>query len=76
MRLISYVGIEDQVITIEKAEDLYPALDYIQSRMLDVADATGCDKASECATFISTLMELAEKEGYGDFEDIDNIEYS
>lgn len=75
MKVESYMGIEQPVITIQKATDLYPLLDYIQSKMLGLSYENGDGKASECATFISTLMEQAEKEGYGSFEDIDNIEH-
>lgn len=75
MKIANYIGIEDSVITIESEKDLYPLLDHIQSRMMDLYDETGDEKISECATFISTLMELSEEEGYGSFEDIDNIEW-
>lgn len=75
MKLISYVGIEESTIFIEKATDLYPALDYIQTKMVELSEE-GEPNTSECADFISTLMKQAEESGFGNYEDVDNIEYS
>jgi hypothetical protein len=74
MRLETYVGIDQPVITIERAEDLYPALDYIQTKMIELAE-NGDKKADQCANFIQKLMKQSEEAGFGSWDDIDNIQY-
>ena len=73
MKLIQYVGIDEPVMVIEKETDLYPALDFIQSKMIELEE-DGNEKAGECASFISHLMYKAEQEGFGNHEDVDNVE--
>ena len=74
MKLVGFLGIEDHVIVMEKETDLYPVLDYIQSKMVDL-DEAGNKKAGKCAQFISELMRLTEEAGFGSDEDIENIEH-
>lgn len=75
MKIIGYVGIEEPVMVIEKATDLYPALDHIQTRMIELSEV-GSPSADKCADFISKLMDMTEDAEFGSFDDVDNIEYS
>ena len=75
MKLINYVGLDEPVITIEKETDLYPALDFIQTKMLELEE-NGNERAGKCADFIDKLMKMVEEEGFGNHEDVDNVEWS
>lgn len=74
MKLISYVGFDSPVMVIEKANDLFPALDHIQGIMLDLSEK-GDVRAEKCADFMCKLMEMTESAGFGNYHDVDNIEY-
>ena len=58
---------------MKKETDLYPALDFIQTKMVELEEQ-GNEKAGKYAKFISKLMDMAENEGFGNFDDVDNIE--
>lgn len=45
---------------------------YSYRALIDKTFAKHCD---ECAVFIEKLMEMAEKNGFGNQDDIDNIKY-
>ena len=36
----------------------------------------GNENAGKCAYFINELMEKAEKEGFGNYDDVENVEWS
>jgi len=77
MKLESFVGTPGPVITIQRPTDLYPALDYIQSCMMDFVNNGHPDASTfeHCANLISTMMETAEHWDFGSMYDVDNIEY-
>lgn len=70
MKIRSYVGIDEDVITIEKKEDLYPLLDWFQTKIINLG---GSDDDLQD---IQKVIELAEELNLGSIDDIDNIEYS
>lgn len=77
MKIISYSGIDAPAITIERPTDLYPALDWIHTQMCDHME-NGNDKNGEfkrCAAFISKLMDKVEENGFGNYDDIESVEY-
>jgi hypothetical protein len=80
MKVISYVGVECPTLVIDRVTDLYPALDYLQTRMIELSEnESDTDKKNDlekCADFISSLMDQSELNGYGSQEDVDNIKYS
>lgn len=69
MKIISYVGIEGEAIVIERAQDLYPLLDWFQTQLID----RGAEQ--RYIEIVSRLMDQAEKHGMGNYDDIENIEY-
>ena len=77
MKLESFVGIAGEVLTIQKPTDLYPALDWIQSLMMDFVNDGHPDATTfeHCANLISTMMQTAEQWGFGSMDDVDKIEY-
>lgn len=77
MKLISYVGMDKPEITIERPTDLYPALDWIQTEMIELAESGHRDSAKfeACANFISKLLQQVEDAGFGSIEDVDAIIY-
>jgi hypothetical protein len=82
MRIINYVGAEGHTIIIEKPTDLFPLLDWIQSEMMEFLDDEDKEHTDEfkeferCANFISKLMDQAESDGFGSYDDIENVKYS
>lgn len=86
MKLISYVGIERPLMVIQRATDLYAALDHIQSEMIQLAEELEQQsgeyakdkklKLEKCAEYISILMDRVEKDGFGNQGDIDSVEWS
>ena len=75
MKLTSYIGVDEPVITIEKPTDLYPALDHIQNVMMELYDETGNEEFEKCADFIGELMDSTEKKGFGNYEDVESIDH-
>ena len=75
MKLIMYVGVDEPVMVIEKETDLYPALDFIQTKMIELEEG-GNENAGKCANFINVLMDEAEKKGFGNCDDVENVEWS
>lgn len=69
MKIISYADAEGDCIVIEKAQDLYPLLDWFHSRLLDL------ESPEEQISEVSKIMEIAEEKGLGSFEDVETIEY-
>lgn len=77
MIITNYVGIDEEVITIEKAEDLYCFLNWLQNQMMDFVNKEHPEKEkfSHCAKFLSELMNLCEQRGFGNEEDLEEIEF-
>ena len=79
MKQISYVGAESDCIVITQPTDIYPLLDWAQSRMIDNQEkekgSVNVEKWEKAIRFLSKLMEQAEENGFGNYESIDNIEY-
>jgi len=78
MKAISYVGTEGECIVIQQPTDIYPLLDWCQSRMIDNKENTkgsvNIEKWEKAIHYLSKLMEQVEKDGFGSYEDVDNIE--
>lgn len=77
MKLESFIGVPGPVITIQRPTDLYPALDHIQSCMMEHVN-NGHKNAAEferCANLLSEFMQKAEEAGFGNMDDVDNIEW-
>lgn len=77
MKLESFTGISGDVITIQRPTDLYPALDWIQSQMMEFVNQEHPDAAKfeACSNLISVFMQTAENNGFGSMDDVDSIEY-
>ena len=79
MKQISYVGAESDCIVITQPTDIYPLLDWAQSRMIDNQEkekgSVNVKKWEKAIRFLSKLMEQAEENGFGNYESIDNIEH-
>ena len=79
MKIIGYVGAEADCIIIQQPTDIYPLLDWCQSRMMENQENTkgsvNIEKWQKAINYISKLMELVEKDGFGNQDDIDNIKY-
>ena len=79
MKQISYVGAESDCIVITQPTDIYPLLDWAQSRMIDNQEkekgSVNVEKWEKAIRFLSKLMEQAEENGFGNYESIDNIEH-
>jgi len=79
MKQISYVGAESDCIVITQPTDIYPLLDWAQSRMIDNQEkekgSVNVEKWEKAIRFLSKLMEQAEENGFGNYESIDKIEY-
>ena len=67
-----YGGAEGAEIIIEQPTDIYILLDWCQSRMVELEENTNGsinkEKFAKAASFLSKLMDLTEKEGFGDEE--------
>lgn len=79
MKLISYAGIDNPVITIERPTDLYAVLDWVQTEMIKLSEDAEIEEQgimfNNCCQFISELMDLTELRGFGNQDDVDSIEY-
>lgn len=69
MKIISYAGIDDEVIVIQRSQDLYPLLDWFQTKLMDL----GCAEIDHQK--LSEIMKQAEDCGLGSYTDVENIEY-
>lgn len=77
MKLEYYNGMGSPTITIQRPTDLYPALGFIQSAMMYFVNNGHHDAHNfeACSNLISQMMEMAEAHGFGNMDDVDNIEY-
>jgi len=64
-----YLGTEAPTIVIEKKEDLYPLLDHFHTELMEL----GYDE--ETTKYISELMDKVEKDGFGSYDDVENVEH-
>ena len=79
MKCIGYVGAEGDCIVIEQPTDIYPLLDWCQSRMMDNQENTkgsvNVEKWQKAIDYLSKLMEQVETDGFGSFKDVDAVSY-
>lgn len=78
MKQVSYIGAESDTIVINRTTDLYPLIDWAQSRMIDCqenAKGSDKDKWQRSIDYCSKLMQQIEKDDMGSFDDVENIEY-
>lgn len=79
MKIINYLGAESDTIVIEQSTDIYPLLDWCQSRMIENAEkakgSVNVEKWDNAANFIEKLMKLTEEAGFGSQKDVDKIKY-
>jgi hypothetical protein len=76
MKQLNYVGAEGECIVITQPTDIYPLLDWCQSRMLEKQlEEDDFEKWEEAINYLSELMSQAEEDGFGSHEDVENIEY-
>ena len=79
MKCIGYVGAESDCIVIEQPTDIYPLLDWCQSRMMDNQENTkgsaNVEKWQKAIDYLSKLMEQVETDGFGSFDDVDAVSY-
>jgi len=79
MKQLNYVGAEGECIVITQPTDIYPLLDWCQSRMLENQEKSkgeiNFEKWEKAINYLSELMSQAEEDGFGSHEDVENIEY-
>lgn len=79
MKLIIYAGTESDSIVIQQPTDIYPLLDWCQSRMIEIQENTkasvNVEKWQKAIDYLSKLMEQVEKDGFGNQDNVDNIEW-
>lgn len=79
MKQIDYIGAEGTCIEIEQPTDIYPLLDWCQSRMMDNQEAVkgtvNKEKWQNAIDYLDKLMQQVEKDGFGNASDIDKINY-
>lgn len=77
MKIINYVGTEAPSIVIESTKDLYPLLDYFQAKIIVLEELGRVipETSERCSRFISNVMAECEFNGFGDYQDIENIEH-
>ena len=77
MKQINYLGAEGECIVITQPTDIYPLLDWCQSRMIENQEkakgSINVDKWQKAIDYLSKLMEQVEQDGFGDMDDVDNI---
>lgn len=80
MKEIAYVGIEGKAITINKPTDIYPLLYWCQSKMIENQQKERTEfnknKWEKSIMFLSKLMDETEEKGFGNMEDVENIDFS
>ena len=79
MIIKNYVGAEGECIVIQKPTDLYPILHWTQSRMIDLTEdennVSSIEELESCILFIGSLLAKTEIAGFGNYGDVENIEY-
>ena len=78
MKNEDFVGVDGDTLTITQPTDIYPLLDWCQSAMMEKEDeAQGTknkEKWNKAIEYLNTLLIQVEKAGFGNQEDVDNIE--
>lgn len=79
MKCIGYSGIEGYAIVIEQPTDIYPLLDWCQSRMIENQEnargSINIEKWQKAIDYLSKIMEQVEEDGFGNYEDVEKIKY-
>lgn len=79
MKVIGYLGAEGDCIVIKQPTDIYPLLDWCQSRMIENQEkakgSINIEKWQKAIDYLSNLMDEVEESGFGSMEDVENIEY-
>lgn len=79
MKAIGYFGAEGDCIVIERPTDIYPLLDWCQSRMVENQEnakgSVNIEKWQKAIDYLSELMERVENDGFGNQDDVDRIVY-
>ena len=79
MKCIGYVGVEGDCVVIQQPTDIYPLLDWCQSRMMDNQEECNGTKNKEkwqkAIDYLSELMEQVERDGFGSIDYVDVIQY-
>lgn len=79
MKCIGYLGVEGDAIVIEQPTDIYPLLDWCQSQMIEKQEtqkgSVNIEKWQKGIDYLSKMMEQVEKDGFGNYEDVENVSY-
>jgi hypothetical protein len=79
MKCINYLGAEGDCIVIQQPTDIYPLLDWCHSRMIENQQeekgSVNVGKWQKAIDYLSTIMVKCEADGFGNFDDVENIEY-
>lgn len=79
MKVIGYSGAEGDCIVIQQPTDIYPLLDWCQSRMIENQEkakgSINIEKWQKAIDYLADLMDEVEEAGFGSIEDVENIEY-
>ena len=66
-------------ITITQPTDILPLLYWCQNQMMDNQEAQRTDhnkhKWQRAIDYLSNLMDKVEEDGFGSYDDIENVEY-
>jgi hypothetical protein len=75
MKNIGYSGIEGDALVIEQPTDIYPLLDWCQSRMIENQEKAkgtkNIEKWEKSINYLNELMDDAESKGFGNMDDVD-----
>lgn len=69
MKIENYSGIDSDSIEIQRPQDLFPLLDWFHTKIMDLG------ASEEQLMAVSKMMDMAEQNGLGTWDDIDSIEY-
>ena len=79
MKLENYAGIDSEAVTIESPTDIYPLLDWCHTQMIVLQERTkDSEKKIEyqrALFFLSETMDRANDAGFGNHDDIENINH-
>jgi len=79
MKAISYFGIEGEAIVIEQPTDIFPLLDWCQSRMIEKQEeakgSKNVEKWEKAIDYLSELMDKVEAKGFGNMDDVEKVKY-
>lgn len=79
MKNIIYLGIEEDCLVIEQPTDIYPLLDWCQSRMIEKQEESkgtkNVEKWEKAINYLSELMRDVESKGFGNTDNVDNVKW-